>query len=142
VEQIMKRRVVMMSAALPLLLASIMPGGDRGAGAQGRPEIQRKALLQQDLAIPGYQMVVNIVEIPAGVSEIKHTHPGALSGYILEGTLVLEREGQPTATFKPGELFYVEAGKIHQGINNGNSPVKIVATLVVEKAKPASAAAQ
>jgi quercetin dioxygenase-like cupin family protein len=142
VEKIMKRRVVMMSAVLPLLAAAFLLGGDRGAGAQGRPEIQRKPLLQQDLAIPGHQMVVNIVEIPAGVSEIKHTHPGALSGYVLEGTLVLEREGQPTATFKPGELFYVEAGKIHQGINNGSSPVKIVATLVVEKAKPASAAAQ
>ncbi len=138
----MRRRIVMMSAVLPLLAMAFLLGGDRGAGAQGRPEIQRKPLLQQDLAIPGYQMVVTIVEIPAGVSEIKHTHPGVLTGYVLEGTLVLEREGQPTATFKPGELFYVEAGKIHQGINNGNSPVKLVATLVAEKAKPATTPAQ
>jgi quercetin dioxygenase-like cupin family protein len=142
VEKIMKRRVVMSSAVLPLVAAAFLLGDDRDAGSQGRPEIQRKALLQQDLAIPGQQMVVNIVEIPAGVSEIKHTHPGVLSGYILEGTLVLEREGQPTATFKTGELFYVEAGKIHQGINNTTAPVKILATLVLEKAKPASTAAQ
>ena len=50
----------------------------------------------------------------------------------------LETEGRPRTTYKPGDSFYVDAGKIHQGINTGSTPVKIVATLVAEKGKPLS----
>ena len=39
-------------------------------------------------------------------------------------------------TYKAGDSFYIEPGKIHEGINNGTSPVKAVATFVVEKGKP------
>jgi uncharacterized cupin superfamily protein len=77
---------------------------------------------------------MNIVVIPPGVSEIKHTHPGPLSVYVLEGTLTLEHEGRPTATYKPGEAVLIEAGKIHRGINSGDVPVKIVASLISEMA--------
>lgn len=122
-----------------MLLAVMSVAGN--AVAQ-QPAIQRKSLLQQDLPIPGYQSIVNLVEIPVGVKEIRHTHPGTLIGYMLEGTLTLEHEGRPTATYKPGESFLVETGKIHQGINAGSVPVKLVATLIVEKGKPMSTAAE
>jgi quercetin dioxygenase-like cupin family protein len=55
---------------------------------------------------------------------------------VLEGTLVLEHEGRPPATYKSGEAFLIEAGKVHQGINKTDAPVKVVATLTVEKGKP------
>ena len=74
-----------------------------------QPTIHRKALLTQDLPIPGYQTVMATVELPAGA-----------------------REGR----YKAGDSIYIEAGKIHEGINNGTSPVKAVATFVVEKGKP------
>ena len=35
-----------------------------------------------------------------------------------------------------GESFYVEPGKIHEGINKGNAPVKAIASFIVEKGKP------
>jgi quercetin dioxygenase-like cupin family protein len=137
----MNRSVVLFAGLSPLLLGAILVAGDHGAGAQPQSEIQRKSLLQQDSTIPGYQAIMNIVEIPAGAREVRHTHPGPLAGYILEGILVLEHEGRPTATYKAGDGFLVEAGKIHQGINMGNVPVKILATLMVEKGKPATAPA-
>jgi quercetin dioxygenase-like cupin family protein len=118
--------------------AMIMGMASTGAVAQQQAAIQRKPLLQQDSPIPGYQAIMNIVEIPAGVREVRHTHPGPLMLYVLEGTLVLEHEGRPTATHNPGDAFLVEAGKIHQGINTGNVPVKLLGTLVVEKGKPAT----
>jgi quercetin dioxygenase-like cupin family protein len=120
--------------ATPMLLAAGLLAGNASAVAQ---EIQRKVLLQQD-APPGYQTVLTSVEIPVGVSEIRHTHPGMLVVYVIEGTLALESEGRPRATYKPGDSFYVEAGKVHQGINAGIVPVKIAATLVAEKGKPMS----
>ncbi len=122
------------------LISSTLIAGVRIAGAQ-QPEIQRKVLLQQDLPAPGYQIVTNIVEIPAGVSETRHTHPGILSGYILDGTLILENDGHPRTTYKTGEAFHVDAGTVHQGINTGSVPVRILATLVLEKGKPAAAPA-
>jgi len=86
-------------------------------------------------------MAMTIVEIPAGPSEIRHTHPGALAAYILEDELILEHEGRPTATYKSGSSVLVEAGKIHRGINNGSVTVKLLATLVFEKGKPANSPA-
>jgi quercetin dioxygenase-like cupin family protein len=113
-----------------------------GAGSAGAQQsaIQRKALLTQD-GPPGYQTIVNALEIAPGGHEDKHTHPGPLTGYILEGALVLEHEGRPTKTYQAGEVFYVEAGKVHFGTNSGSVPVKLVATLVVEKGKPPSSPA-
>jgi quercetin dioxygenase-like cupin family protein len=139
----MKGRVVTISAILPLLLLGIaLLTGDQPAFAQQQAEIQRKILMQQDMPIPGYQLTMTLVEIPAGVREIRHTHPGVLAGYMIEGTLILEHEGRPAATYKAGETFFVEAGKIHQGINTSNAPVKLVATLVLEKGKPGNTPAQ
>jgi quercetin dioxygenase-like cupin family protein len=39
---------------------------------------------------PGFQTIVLSVEFTPGAQEAKHTHPGPLIGYILEGTLDLE----------------------------------------------------
>jgi quercetin dioxygenase-like cupin family protein len=127
---------------LPLLaIGSILIAGDRPGGAQQQSAIQRKTLLQQDSTVPGYQATVNIVEIPAGVSEVRHTHPGPLAVYVLEGTLILEHEGRPTTTYGTGEAALIEAGKIHRGINTTAAPLKLVATLITEKGKPASSLA-
>ena len=125
-----------------LALGSILVAPVQIASAQQQQSaIQRKSLLQQDATISGYQATVNIVEIPAGVSEVRHTHPGPLTVYILEGTMILEHEGRPNATMKAGDAALIEAGKIHRGINNGTVAVKIVATLISEKGKPASSPA-
>jgi quercetin dioxygenase-like cupin family protein len=122
---------------LPIATSIALIAGLAGGGTAAAQEIQRKVLLQQD-GPPGYQTVLTSVEIPVGVSEIRHTHPGMLVVYVLEGTLALETEGRPRTTYKPGDSFYVDAGKVHQGINTGSVPVKIAATLVAEKGKPLS----
>jgi quercetin dioxygenase-like cupin family protein len=101
-----------------------------------QPTVQRKVLLTQDLVIPGYQTVIASVEIPAGGREGRHTHPGSVSVYVLEGFVTLDYEGKPTMTYKAGDTFYIEGGKIHEGINNGSSTAKAIATFVVEKGKP------
>jgi quercetin dioxygenase-like cupin family protein len=101
-----------------------------------QPAVQRKVLLQQDLTIPGYQAVLVSVEIPVGGREGRHTHPGSALVHVEEGALTLDYEGKPTVTYKVGESFYVEPGKIHEGINRGNTPIKAIATFIVEKGKP------
>ena len=126
-------RLVIIGAGLVGLAAlSVTP---ISASAQ-QPTVQRKVLLTQDLPIADHQIVMAAVEIPAGGREGRHTHPGALVVYIQEGVLTFDYEGKPTTTYKAGDSFYVEAGKIHEGINKGTSPVKAIAAFVVEKGKP------
>src|SRR5437764_329699 len=135
------RCTTILATGLSLLLPALLLFPGDQTSAQQRPEIRRQPLLQKDSTIPGYELIMNIVEIPVGVSEVRHTHPGPLAGYVQEGELILEHEERPTATYKAGESFLVEAGKIHQGINRGAVTVKLIATLVVEKGKPANSPA-
>ena len=97
------------------------------ASAADAPQVVRKVLNQQDLA--NNQMIAEIdVMIPVGGREGRHTHPGALMVYVTDGAITLDYEGKPTATYKAGDAFFVEAGKIHEGINNGTVPSKAIAT--------------
>jgi quercetin dioxygenase-like cupin family protein len=124
----MAYRAIMASGAIVL-------AGATWAYAQQSPAIQRKSLLEQE-GPPGYQMIIFNLEFAPGAREDRHTHPGPVSGYVLEGTLTLEHEGRPTTAYKAGEAFYVDAGKIHVAINGGAAPLKFLATLIVEKGKP------
>jgi quercetin dioxygenase-like cupin family protein len=66
----------------------------------------------------------------------RHTHPGEELSIVLEGTLVLEVDGQPARTVKAGESFFVPAGVVHAGKNPGTGKAVVFATYIVEKGKP------
>lgn len=108
----------------------------RAAPAAQQPSVSRKILLKQDAAFPGYVQVMAAVEIPVGGREGRHTHPGSILIYVLEGTLTFDYEGRPTATYNPGDSLYVEPDKIHEGINNGKTPVKVIASFLLRKGEP------
>ena len=111
-------------------------GGSVPINAVEGPAVQRKVLMQQDLAIPGYATALVQVDFPVGSREGRHTHPGSVMVHIEEGAVTLFYEGKPMTTYKAGETFFVEAGKVHEGINNGNVPAKAIASFVIEKGKP------
>ena len=125
--------VVAMFSSLALLLVT---------PAAQQPTVTRKILLKEDSAIPGYEEDLVAVEIPAGGREGRHTHPGSVMIYVQEGSLTFDYEGKPTATYKPGDAFYVEPNKIHEGINNGKTPVKVVASFLVKKGVPMTSQVQ
>jgi quercetin dioxygenase-like cupin family protein len=101
-----------------------------------QPAVERKVLLQQDVTIPGYQNVLVAVMIPVGGREGRHTHPGTAVVHVMEGALTLDHDGRPSTTYKAGETFYVDADKVHEGINKGSAPVRAIASFVIEKGKP------
>ena len=103
---------------------------------QAQAGVERKVLLQEDLSVPGQQVSLIAVTIAVGAREGQHTHPGTLVGQIQEGELMLDKQGLPTQTFKAGESFSVKPGQVHEGMNHGKTPVKILVTLVAEKGKP------
>jgi len=125
--------LVLLFSGLSLLLA---------APAAQQPTVTRKILLKKDAAIPGYEQDLVAVEIPVGAREGRHTHPGSAMIFVQEGTLTLDYEGKPTATLNPGDVFYVEPDKIHEGINNGKTTVKVIATFLLRKGVPMTSPAK
>jgi quercetin dioxygenase-like cupin family protein len=91
--------------------------------------------------MPGYETVVLEATLAVGGREGRHTHPGTLIGYLAQGELTIEVEGQPTKTYKAGEAALIPAGVVHEGINAGSVPTKVIATFIVQKGKPLSSPA-
>ena len=117
---------VVIAAAVVLLIVLTMR-----SDAQVGPS--RKILIQRDLDIPGYEMILNEASLPVGGREGKHRHPGAFVGYLLEGEMTLETEGQPSTTLKAGDSAFVPAGQVHEGINTGKVPIRALVTFIVKK---------
>ena len=118
------------------IIAAVVVGGAQSLTNAQQAGVERKVLLQQDLTMPGYQAVLVAVTIPVGGREGRHIHPGTVLVHVQEGALTLDHDGRPTVTYKAGESLFVEPGKVHEGINRGNTPVKAIATFIVEKGKP------
>jgi quercetin dioxygenase-like cupin family protein len=123
-------------AAVVAIVAAVAVVGIQGLKAQPAPSVKRNVLLKQDMTIPGREAVMAQVELPPGSSEGKHTHPAEVYGFVQEGTITLEVEGQPTKTLKPGDVFSIAPGLAHQGHNKGSVPAKLLAVFVAEKGKP------
>ena len=121
-------------AAVAIALAALALS-QPASSAQG-PEVVRKVLMQHDLPMPGWTEALVAVEIPVGGREGRHTHPGPAIVYVQEGAITLDYEGQPTKTYKAGETFYVDTGKVHEGINMGNVPARAIASFVTAKGQP------
>src|ERR1700722_7765943 len=68
----------------------------------------------------GETLSVVSVTIPVGGREGRHSHPGPLIVQVQSGAISLDYEGKPTVTYKAGDTFFVEAGKIHEGVNRGS----------------------
>ena len=110
--------------------------GIQGLKAQQAPSVKRNVLLKKDMTIPGREAVMALVELPPGSTEGKHTHPAEVYGFVQEGTVTLEVEGQPTRTLNPGDVLTIAPGQIHEGSNRGTAPAKILAVFIAEKGKP------
>lgn len=130
----MSYHVLIVRLVAAVIAASFIVALPRPAAAQ--IGLERKVVLQQDAQIPGYEVVLAEVSIAVGGREGRHWHSGTLVGYILEGELTLELEGQPTEIVKAGEAVLIEPRQVHEGFNKGSVPIKALVTFIVEKGKP------
>ena len=119
------------SIVLPVLL-SMAAGSAPHAQSAG---VTRTVLMRRPTSVPGYEVVMLEAVIPAGAREGLHTHPGTLVARVEQGTVTLDYEGK-TTDYKAGESFFVDAGKVHEGMNKGTTGVKAIATFVVPKGQP------
>jgi quercetin dioxygenase-like cupin family protein len=96
--------------------------------------IKRTPLQKLDFPA-GYNTVTAIAEVPAGGAAGRHSHPGAETGYVLEGELELLIEGKPPMKLKAGESYQIPEGTIHDA-KAGDKPFKVLGVYVVKAGEP------
>ena len=107
-----------------------------GAGIAFAQQTGIKRTPLQKLDFPaGYNTVTAIAEVPAGGAAGRHTHPGAETGYVLEGELELVIDGQPPMKIKAGESYQIPEGAVHDA-KAGDKPFKVLGVYVVKAGEP------
>src|SRR4051794_41654188 len=76
-----------------------------------------------------------IGDVPAGGAAGRHTHPGAETGYVLEGELELVIDGKPPMKIKAGESYQIPEGAVHDA-KAGDKPFKVLGVYVVKAGEP------
>jgi len=106
-------------------------------GAQPQA-IKRVALIDTDLTeLEGQQAHLWLGELAAGAETGKHSHPTTRFVYVLEGAVILEREGQPPQTFTAGQAFPERPGEVHNFRNaSATAPATALGFQIARKGQP------
>lgn len=98
--------------------------------------LSRVIVSKADVSVPNREAVIARVEVAPGAAAGWHNHPGDEISYVLEGEATLLVAGQAPRRVAAGEAFVIPAGVVHNAINNGTMPTKLVGVYVVEKGQP------
>lgn len=83
------------------------------------------------------EVVTDVYSFPPGTVLPWHIHPDAQEiSYVLSGELTLEIEGEEPKHLKAGESFYLQPNKVHRGLNEGDTPVKLFVVRIKPVDKP------
>ena len=125
-------RAVRVVAAVALICAFSL---ESNSLAQA-PGITRTDLLQDDLSIPGREVIQTRVDIDPGAVAPKHRHPGEEIVYVIEGSIEYLLEGQPPLTLQAGEVVFIPAGTAHTVTNVGSDNAAELGTYFTPKGTP------
>jgi quercetin dioxygenase-like cupin family protein len=109
------------------------------AGAQDA--VVRKPLQKSEFPTDLFASHLMLITVAPGGVVARHTHPGIEMGYLQEGKATMVIGDQPEIKLKAGDSYLIPAGAPHSAKNTGTTPIKIIGTFVVEKAKPLAAPA-
>lgn len=98
--------------------------------------ITRFDLQQNDLSVPGREVVQVRVDFDSGAVSNMHSHPGEEIVYVLEGVFEYQLEGAPPVILKAGDVLFIPYGTPHLVKNIGSGIARELATYIVEKGKP------
>ncbi len=82
------------------------------------------------------EAVLATATLAPGAATPVHSHPGDCIGTVIEGTIELRIPGKEARRYAAGEAYANPRGTVHQLVNVGSTPVRIVNTLLVDKGKP------
>ena len=109
--------------------------GTIAAQSPASPPIKRTPLQKVDIPGSNMEAITGIAEIAPNVNIGRHTHPGAETGYVMEGELSLLVDGKAPLPLKVGDSYQVPVRAIHDA-RSGPAGAKVLAVYIVEKGKP------
>jgi quercetin dioxygenase-like cupin family protein len=119
--------------SLPILLCEI-------ACADGTPAAATaKQLMIKDLVgLAGKEILMSTVTYPPGGASPPHRHDAQVFVYVLEGELIMQVQGGPKVTLKPGETFYESPTDVHAVSANASQmrPATFLVFIVKDKGAP------
>lgn len=118
-----------------LLLAALMPPGSH-AQVSAPGFVAKPMLVSPITGVEDKEIALIDVSMEPGSSSPRHTHPGDCYGAIVEGTVELVVEGQDPRRFSAGQSWHNPRGPVRSFRNVGDSPARLVNTLIVDKGKP------
>jgi quercetin dioxygenase-like cupin family protein len=117
---------------------------DKGPHSRlGEAKERARVVLSKPLpSLDGSHLKATLVEVNYGPSESSspHSHPCAVIGYVAEGSIRSQVQGQPEMTYKAGESFYEAPNGVHIVSANASStePAKLLAYLICDHDGPLS----
>ena len=100
-----------------------------------------RELMRRDLiGLPGKEVVMSTVEVPAGASSPPHRHNAQVFVYMLQGRMNMQVKGGPRVTLGPGEMFYESPSDIQTLSANASTtePAKFLVLSIKDKGNPGS----
>ena len=115
------------------------------AGPKPQSDAWRSAItVVQEVEPPfipaGAHEMTIVVDFPPGhPGNPPHRHSGPCFGYVLDGEMVFELEGEPARVVRAGEAFWEPGGDVihyQDGNNRDDIPVRFTVTMLCEPGKP------
>jgi len=87
------------------------------------------------------EVMTSVIEWPAGSPGAPpHRHPGGPAfGYVIEGEMLFELEGEPPRVLSAGEAFWEPGGDVihySDGNNRTDIPLRFVVTMMCVRGQP------
>jgi len=142
----MKRMFVLPALVLAVGMVVGMIGCQSSTAEQepAQEPITVTVLFKPDVTgIEGKEALVLLVEFEPGAVGEKHFHPGHEIVYVQEGSITLEVEGKPPATYNAGDTLHIPTKVVHAGKNaSTTAQAKAVVFALFEKGQPATTPVQ
>jgi quercetin dioxygenase-like cupin family protein len=112
-------------------------------GLRGEAKDRARMVLSKELpTLDGDHLKATVVEVNYGPGEASspHSHPCAVIGYVVSGTLRIQVKGEGEMTYKAGESFYEAPNGVHLISANASptEPAKLAAFLICDHDTPLS----
>jgi quercetin dioxygenase-like cupin family protein len=112
--------------------------------ASDRHPSVRTALSQPLPPMEGSRLAVTVLEVSYGPggSSPPHSHPCPVIGYVVEGALRVQEQGQAETTYRTGEAFYEAPYGVHLVSSNASDtdPARFLAYFTCDHDTPLSVA--
>ena len=115
---------------------------DASNGRSQKKDRARTVMSQTLPALNGEHLKAVLLEVRYGPGEASppHSHPCAVIGYVAEGSLRTQVQGQPEMIYKAGQSFYEAPNGVHLVSANASTtePAKLLAYLICDRDTPLS----